>query len=150
MISAMAREFSISMRMTVSYREAIQHLRVALARHGFEVLLEFPLLREMEHRAGLPWAQLGLNWKHYTIFLVWSASDAYPALLSGQDGGLLVPFKICVAERKDATLILADNPAGAIMANASLGAQTLTRDQAHRIRNVFSELLSQNGITNAV
>jgi len=144
----MTHGFSISMRTTVSYREAIQHLRLALARHGFEVLFEFPLLREMERRAGLPWAQLGVNWKHYTVFLVWSPSDACPALLSGQDGGLLVSFKICVAERKDATFILADNPAGAIKANASLGAQTLSRDQTHRIRNVFLELVPQNGVAN--
>ncbi|HLH36362.1 MAG TPA: hypothetical protein VKX41_16950 [Alloacidobacterium sp.] len=150
MISTMAHGFSISMRTTASYRETIQHLRAALARHGLEVLFEFPLLREMERRAGLPWAQLGMNWKHYTVLLVWSPSDACPALLSGHDGGLLVPFKICIAEGKDATFILADNPAGVVKVTASLGAQTLARDQTHRIRNVFSELVPQNGVANAV
>lgn len=150
-MSTMTRGFSLSMRATVSHQETIQCLHDALARNGFEVLLEFPLDRELERRAGLRWMQLGMNWSHYTVLVAWSPADACPALLSDRDGGLLVPFNLCVAEREGTTFISAANHHGALkVGNASLGAQVLVRDQAHRIRNVFSELAPQNAIAPVV
>lgn len=150
-MSATARGFSISMRTTLNYREAMQDLREALARHGFEILFEFQLDRELERRAGLPWEQLGLTWTQYTVLLVWSPSDACPALLSERDGGLFVPFNLCVAEKEGATFISATNHYDAMKTGTvSLGAQALARDLAHRIRGVFSELVPENGVAHAV
>lgn len=150
-MNATSSGFSISMRTTISYREAVESLREALAHHGFEILFEFPLDRELENKAGLTWKQLGLPWKHYTVLLVWSPLDACPALLTDRDGGLLVPFNLCVAERDGTTFISAINHNGALKAgNVSLGAQALARDQSQKIRNVFSELVPQNGVAHAV
>ncbi len=139
--------FSISVRTAINYQEAIQRLRGALTRHGFEILFELPLDRELERKAGLSWTQLGLNWRHYTVLLVWSPADACPALLSDRDGGLLVPFNLCVAEGDDETSIAVTNHHAVLKpGNASIGLQTLVRGQAHRIRNVLSEVAVQKGV----
>lgn len=147
MVNEMSRGFSISMRSAVSYPETVQRLRDELGRHGFEVLSELPLHRELERKAGLRWKQLGMDWSRYTVLVVWSPSDACPALLSDRDGGLLVAFNLCIAEKKGMIIISAANHYGALKAgDASLGVQVLARDQAHRIRNVFSELALQNEV----
>lgn len=139
-----AHGFSISVETKINYHETIQCLREVLIRRGFEVLHELPLDRELGRKAGLQWSQLGLNWRHYTVFLIWSPLDACPALLSGRDGGLLVAFNLCVAEGNNATLVAAANYFNLLRTgNASIGPQTLLRDQAKRIRGVLSELAAQ-------
>lgn len=139
--------FSISVRTAINYQEVIQRLREALAHHGFEILLEFPLDRELERKAGLIWTRLGLNWRRYTVLLVWSPADACPALLSDRDGGLLVPFNLCVAEADGETSIAVTNHYAVLKpGNASIGIQTLVRGQAQRIRNILSELAVQKSV----
>ncbi len=139
-----AHGFSISVETKINYQETIQYLREVLAHRSFEVLHELPLDRELERKAGLRWPPLGLSWRHYTVFLVWSPLDARPALLSDRDGGLLVPLNLCVAEGDNATFIAAANHFNLLrQGNASIGTQTLLRDQAQRIRVVLSELAAQ-------
>lgn len=139
-----AHGISISVETKVNYQEAIQCLREILTRRGFEVLYELPLDRELGRKAGLQWPQLGLSWRHYTVFLVWSPLDTCPALLSDRDGGLLVPFNLCVAEGNNATFIAVVNPSNLLRpGNASLGTQTLLRDQAQKIRGVLLEFATQ-------
>ncbi len=138
---------SISIATKISYQLTIEVLREVLARFGFEVLYEFALDRESERKAGLRWPQLGLRWCHYTVPLVWSPLDACPALLSDRDGGLLVPFNLCVAEKDNTTFIAAANHLNLLRpGNASIGTHTLLREQAHRIRGVLSEIaMRQDG-----
>ena len=139
-----AHGFSISVKTKINYQETIEYLREALTRFGFEGLHELPLDRELERKAGLRWPQLGLSWRHYTVLLVWSPLDACPALLSDRDGGLLVPFNLCVAEGDNVTFIAAANHFNLLRpGNASIGTQTLLRDLSHRIRGVLSELETQ-------
>jgi len=57
------RDFSISVRATVSYQRALAKLREALKRHGFETLCELPLDRELERK-------VGLHPQHCTVFVV--------------------------------------------------------------------------------
>jgi uncharacterized protein (DUF302 family) len=129
-----AREFSISVRTANSYRLALHDLRKALKRNGFEILSELTLDREIERKVGMPCEQC-------TVFVVWSRSDAYKALLSDRDGGLLVPFNLCVSEDGDSAVLAATNHHLSLSAgHAPIGIQVLLRDLARRIRQVLAEL----------
>jgi uncharacterized protein (DUF302 family) len=129
-----AREFSISVRTPNSYRQTLPELRKALKRNSFEILSEFTLDRELERKAGRPC-------EHCTVFVVWSPSDAYKALLSDRDGALLVPFNLCVSEEGDSAVLAAANHYVSLGARrAPIGIQALLLDLARRIRQVLAEL----------
>lgn len=145
-MNTVVRGFSVSVQIAIDYQQAMQNLRESLARNGFEILFELSLDRELERKAGLSWTQVGLNWQHYTILLVWSPLDAYPALLSDRDGGLLVPLNLCIAESDNTTFISAANQNGALKpGSTAIGIQTLVREQTNKIRHVLSELATHQG-----
>jgi len=135
------RDFSISMRTTACYQQVVSNLREALKHRGFEILCEFLIDRELDRKVGLRWEQLGLRWQHYTVFVVWSPFDAYQALLSDRDGGLLVPFNVCVAQDAGSTFVAVTNHHGSLNTkDAPIGIQVLVRDLARKIGQVLMDL----------
>jgi uncharacterized protein (DUF302 family) len=140
-MSAIVRDFSISVRTAAGYPETVSVLREALKRHGFEMLCELSMDRELQRKAGLPWDRMGLRWQHYAMFVVWSPSDAYQALLSDRDGGLLVSFNLCVAGDGTSTFVAATNHYGAGNAKVgTIGVQILIRELARKIRELLMEI----------
>lgn len=140
-MTTMVRDFSISMRAEGGYQQVVSKLREALKERGFEILCEVPVDRELDRKVGLPWEHLGLRWRHYTVFVVWSPFDAYQALLSDRDGGLLVPFNICVAEDGSSTFVAVANHNGGLSAkHAPIGIQVLVRDLTRKVRQLLADL----------
>lgn len=74
------------------YQQVLSLLRNALKRNGLEVLCELPLERELERK-------VGLKCQPCTVLVVWSPFEAYQAVLSDRDAGLLVAFNIAVTDR---------------------------------------------------
>ena len=138
---ATVRDFSISVRTAAGHQETVSVLRAALKHHGFEILCEVPVDRELERKAGLPWDRMGLRWQHYAMFAVWSPSDAYQALLSDRDGGLLVSFNLCVVTDGSSTFVAATNHYSAGGAkDGTIGVQVLIRELARKIRALLTEM----------
>ena len=133
------RDLSISARTGISYRRVLSILREAVKRHGFEVLCEVALDRELERK-------VGLRCQHCTVLVVWSPFDAYHAVLSDRDGGLLVPFNILVAEHGDSTVIAATNHAALGRNGAPIGVQVLAQALAKKVRCIFLEMATQDAI----
>ncbi len=127
------RDFSFSARTDVPYQRVLSILREALKRHGFEVLCELPLDRELERK-------LGLHCQYCTVLVVWSPLDAYQAVISDRDGGLLVPFNITVAEQGSSTVIAATNHAALGRNSGSIGVQVLLQTLTKKVRRLFLEL----------
>lgn len=130
------RDFSISVRTPTGYQQMLSRLRKALDLHGLEILHELPLDRELERK-------VGIRWQHYTVLVVWSPFNAYQALLSDRDGGLLVPFNISVAEDGGSTVIAVTNHAAMVRNDGAIGVQVLARDLARKVRQVLMELAMQ-------
>jgi uncharacterized protein (DUF302 family) len=133
------RDFSFSARTGMPYRRVLSILREALKRHGFEVLCELPLDRELERK-------VGLQCQHCTVFVIWSPFDAYQAVISDRDGGLLVPFNITVAEHESSTVIAATNHAALSRNGGSIGVQVLVQTLAKKVRRIFLELATQENV----
>lgn len=134
------RDLSISVRTRTSYQQALPSLREALKRHDFEVLCELPLDRELPRK-------VGMRWQHYTVLVVWSPFTAYQALLSDRDGGLLVPFNICMAEDRTSTFVAVMNHAALSGNGGTIGVQVLVRDLTRKMRQVLAELAMQEGVS---
>lgn len=133
------RAFSFSARTPMPYQRALSVLREAIRRNGFEVLCELPLDRELERR-------VGLRCQHCTVLVLWSPFDAYQAVLSDRDGGLLVPFNVTVAEHGDSTVVAATNHAALSLNEAPIGVQVLAQTLARKVRRIFLELAMQENV----
>jgi uncharacterized protein (DUF302 family) len=135
------RDLSISVRTESSYQQVVNNLREALKSQALEILCELPVDRELDRKVGLRCEHQGREWQHYTVFVVWSPFDAYQALLSDRDGGLLVPFNVCVGEDGSSTFVAVSNFHGVLNAkDAPIGIQVLARHLARKIRQVLAGL----------
>ena len=130
------RNFSISVRTSASYQRTIANLRDALRRYGFETICQLPLDRELERT-------VGLYWRHCTVLVVWSPIEAYQVVLSHRDGGLLVPFHLCVAEDGNSTFISVINHEALSPNYHPLGLQVLVRGLVDKIHEVLLEVAIQ-------
>ncbi len=143
-MSSTIGEFSISMRTAVGYQETIQNLREALGRHGFEILLEVPLDRELEREPGLRSEHVGPGWRHYTIRVVWCQSNKSPVQLNDREGGLFAPFNLCVGDLGSPTFAGVINRCSALSGqHRRIGIGLLVRGMTGRVYRVLVEFAKQ-------
>ncbi len=135
-MSTTLRDLSTSVRTSASYQQALTRLREALKRHGFETVCEFPVDRELERK-------VGLRSPHRTVFVVWSPFEAYQAVLSDRDGGLLVLFNLCVAQDGNSTFIAVMNHWALSPNGGPLGLHLLVRGLADKIHEAVVEAAMQ-------
>lgn len=135
MISA-TREFSLSMRSSMSFRSCLALLKQSLGEEGFRIIAEVPFHREVEK-------QVGLNWSNYLVLIVWSPQHAYQALLSDRDAGIFMPFHVVLAENDGTTLVAATNHLAFGRMAGTIGIQVLAREMDRKVRHVFHSLAVQ-------
>ncbi len=143
-MGARAREFSVSMRTGVSNQEAVQEFREALGRHGFEILLEYPVDCEPERKARLRWDQAVPGWRRYTIRVKWLPTDAFPTQLSDRNGRWFVPLGLCVASDGSSACAYAINRCGPLSAlHRPIGIGLVVRGRTGWICRVLVEFAKQ-------
>ena len=142
-MTPIVKDFSISAARETGYHEALPYLSDALKRQGFETLCQFRVNPALEHKVGLSWKHLGLPWSNYTVLVVWSPSDACQALLSDRDGGLLVPFNVCVAGNDRTTVAAVINHYGALIPrDGPVGTRLVIRNLTRKFYQVLLEFAS--------
>ncbi len=147
-MSSKIREFSFSMRTNAGYQETIQDLRGALGRHGFEILLEVPLDRELEWEEGLRSEHMEPGWQHYTIRIVWCLSNKSPVQLSDHDGGLLGPSNLSVGDHGSSTFAGVINRCSALGGlHRRIGIGLLVRGRTGRVYRVLMEFATQDELS---
>ncbi len=143
-MTPIVKDFSISAARETGYQEAFSYLADALKRQGFETLYQFRLNPAVERKVGLSWKHLGLPWSNYTVLVVWSPPDACQALLSDRDGGLLVPFNVCVAGNDRITVAAVINHYGALIPrDGPVGTRLVIRNLTRKFYQVLQEFSSQ-------
>lgn len=130
--------FSISVQKAAGYKPALSSLREQLKRHGFEILCEFGVNSALEREMGLSWEHLGVPWQNYTVLVVWNPREACHAVASDRDGGLLVPFNVCVAGNGRSTVAAVINHYGALMPrDGPIGIRLVIRNLTREIYEVL-------------
>ena len=133
------RDFSFSARTGMPYERVLSFLREAVKHDGFEVLFELPLDRALERK-------VGVRCQPCTVLVIWSPFDAYQAVLSDRDGGLLVPFNVTVTEQGDSTVVAATNHAALSLNGAPIGVQVLVQALARKVRRIFLDLATKESL----
>jgi len=145
-MTPIVKDFSISAVRANGYQVALPYLADALKRQGFETLYQFRLNPAVERKVGLSWRHLGLPWRDYTVLVVWSPPDACQAILSDRDGGLLVPFNVCVAGNDRITVAAVINHYGALIPrDGPVGARLVIRNLTRKFYQVLEEFSSREG-----
>ena len=132
----MNRELAISAEIMLPFRQCLDSLRRQIVRAGFRVITEVSFDREFEQ-------YVGLNWRRYTVLLVWNAFQAYEALLDDTEAGIFLPLHFLVEEGENGTTVAAANVALLAQATGNVGLQLLARNLGQQIQEIFFELKKQ-------
>lgn len=114
------------------FDEALIRLRSALQREEFEIVCEVPFHHVFRK-------SMGVTCRNYTVLIVWSQFDAWKAVLTEKDAGLLMPFNVAVMEDGESTLIAVNNCGGRRFVQATVGVSLMLRDIGARMRRVFAK-----------
>lgn len=121
------------------FGEALIRLRSALRREEFEIVCEIPFHHAFQK-------SMGVTCRNYTVLVVWSQFDAWKAVLTEKDAGLLMPFNIAVMEDGESTLIAVNNWNGRRLAHATVGISLMLRDAGARMRRAFAKCDPENRV----
>ncbi len=127
-----AQPQSLSCAIRRSFDETLVMLRSALQRENLEILREVPFHHAFQK-------SMGVTCRKYTVLVVWSQFEAWRAVLTENDAGLLTPFNVAVIEERNSTLIAVNNLSGRRLAHATIGASLMLRDAEARMRRVFAK-----------
>lgn len=132
-VKRMTRDFSHSAITTLSFEDTLTLLRELLRVEGFRVVAEIPFHREFDRH-------VGLQWRRYTVLVVWNPFLAYQAVLSDRDAGIFMPFNFVVADNGSSTLIVATNHLLFGRLSGTIGVQVLARDLNRKIDCLLTRL----------
>lgn len=132
----MSNDLSFSVKTTLSFDDCLDFVKQSLFRAEFQIIAEVPFHRAFQRH-------FGLRSNPYVALIVWVPFQAFRALLSDGDAGLLNPFPIVVADGGKATTVAAPNHEFLRSNSASVAIQLLARDLNRRMRQVFAELAAQ-------
>lgn len=136
----MGRSLGVSATAPLPFAQCLGSLRQLLPRRGFRVLAEIAFDREFENN-------LGVGWKRYTVLLIWSPFDAYQAVLSEQEAGLLIPFHLVVVEGAQGTHLSTTDVAMLGRLSGQIGLELLGGTIGRRMQNVYSDLCSRGNVS---
>lgn len=122
---------SLSCVLQCSFSEALVKLRSALQREELEVICELPFQYAFQK-------SMGVTCRRYTVVIVWNQFDAWRAVLTEKDAGLLTPFNIAVIEEGKSTVIAVSNWTRRRQACATVGVTLMLHAAEARIRRVFA------------
>lgn len=131
-MTTVAQPQSLSSVIRRNFDETLVMLRSALQKENLEILCEVPFHHAF-HKS------MGVTCRKYTVFVVWSQFEAWRAVLTENDTGLLMPFNIAVMEERDSTLVAVNNWSGRRLARATVGASLMLHDAEARVRRVFAK-----------
>lgn len=127
---------SVSVRTRLNFAEALECVKQALRRAEFQIVTEVPFHRAFRR-------QFGLECEGYVALIVWLPFEAFRALMSDRDAGLIHPFAFIVAESGQGSTVSALNHESVQANSSSVAMQVLARELSKRTRQVFTELSAQ-------
>ncbi len=131
----MSQSLAVSTTIRLPFARCLVLLRQSLSRSGFRILAEIPFDREFEQH-------VGLGWNRYTVLLVWSPFQAYQAVLTDQEAGILLPFHLIVAEGPEGTHVAATDVAMLGHLSGKLALELLGGDINRKLQDICSDLRS--------
>jgi len=99
----MASRESLSVRLPVTYEDALAKAKRALQTEGFGILTEIDVRRTLKEK-------IGADFRHYTILGACNPSIAYMGLQAHLELGLLLPCNVIVYEDDGESVVSIQDP----------------------------------------
>jgi uncharacterized protein (DUF302 family) len=132
-----AQPHSLSCIALCGFDEVLVRIRSALRREDLDIVSEIPFHREFQK-------SIGVTCRRYAVLVVWAQFEAWRAVLTEDDAGLLMPFNIAVIEHGDFTRIAANHAMIRRQSGTTVGVSLMLHDAEAKMRRVLATCESIN------
>lgn len=124
---------SLSIKLTVSYEQAVEKVTAALKTQGFGVLTEIDVQATLKKK-------LDVNFRRYVILGACNPTLAHRALSASLDVGLLLPCNVVVYEDDGGSVVAAQDPIVMLQVIDNPTLVTIAQEARARLAQAIDEL----------
>jgi len=125
--------YGFTKELDIPYETVIELVRVALNKEGFGVLAEIDIQQKMKEK-------LGLDMNKYIILGACNPPNAYKAILTEENIGLMLPCNIIVYEKDSKTVLSVIRPTIAMQMIDNVQLKEAAGAVEGQLKNVFDAI----------
>ena len=122
--------YSFTKELNIPYRKVIELVRDSLEKEGFGVLTEIDVQKKMKEK-------LGIDMKKYIILGACNPPDAYKAILTEENIGLMLPCNVIVYEKDGKTTLSFIRPTVAMQMVDNAELQKVSEEVEGKLKKAF-------------
>jgi uncharacterized protein (DUF302 family) len=119
--------------LNMSYGRAIDRVKDALKKEGFGVLTEIDIQNKMKEK-------LGIDMDKYIILGACNPANAYKAILSEENIGLMLPCNVIIYEKGDKTVLSVIRPSVAMQMVDNAELQKVSEEVEKKLKKAFDAI----------
>lgn len=125
--------YGFTKEMDIPYGRVIEQVREALKNEGFGILTEIDVKAKMKEK-------LGLDMKKYIILGACNPSNAYKAILTEENIGLMLPCNVIVYEKGSKTVLSVIRPTVAMQMVDNVELQKVAEAVEEQLKKFFDAI----------
>jgi uncharacterized protein (DUF302 family) len=122
--------YSFTKELNIPYGKVIELVRDSLKKEGFGVLTEIDVQKKMKEK-------LGIDMKKYIILGACNPPDAYKAILTEENIGLMLPCNVIVYEKDGKTTLSFIRPTVAMQMVDNAELQKISEEVEGKLKKAF-------------
>jgi uncharacterized protein (DUF302 family) len=122
--------YGFTKELDIPYEKVIELMKEALKKEGFGVLTEIDVKEKMKEK-------LGLDMRKYIILGACSPQNAYKAILSEENIGLMLPCNVIVYEKSSKTVLSVIRPTVAMQMIENVELQEVAQAVEEQLKKAF-------------
>lgn len=132
-----ATTFGMTVRVPLSYEDAVEAVKAALKREGFGVLTTIDVKKTLEEK-------VGAEFEDYVILGACNPALAYTALMDDVEVGLLLPCNVTVRADGDGSIVSILDPGVMAQLSDAEGLREVSTIARGKLERVLGELKGEN------
>jgi uncharacterized protein (DUF302 family) len=126
--------YGFTKEMDIPYETVIDLVSKALKKEGFGILTEIDVQKKMKEK-------LGIDMNKYIILGACNPPNAYKAILTEANIGLMLPCNVIVYEKGDKTVLSVIRPSVAMQMVDNVELQKISEEVEKKLKKVFDAIL---------
>jgi uncharacterized protein (DUF302 family) len=125
--------YGFTKELNIPYGTVIELVREALKKEGFGVLTEIDVQKKMKEK-------LGIDMNKYIILGACNPPNAYKAILTEENIGLMLPCNVIVYEKGDKTVLSVIRPSVAMQMVDNAELQKVSEEVEKKLKKAFDAI----------
>jgi uncharacterized protein (DUF302 family) len=125
--------YGFTKEMDIPYETVIDLVSKALKKEGFGILTEIDVQKKMKEK-------LGIDMNKYIILGACNPPNAYKAILTEANIGLMLPCNVIVYEKGDKTVLSVIRPSVAMQMVDNVELQKISEEVEKKLKKVFDAI----------